>query len=319
MRAPAFQFYPKQWLGDDKVMAMSWEARGMHMHLMCIAWQQDPPCTLPDDDALLCRWLSNPRKWSDLKGQIFTAWKLIEGRWQQGGLLAEFDKQTSYRESRKNGADKRWSKDARAVHMHSTCIPNASANSCINDALQSSTSSSTENNLKPTASQFELPAWISQQTWLDFEEMRKKIRKPLTDRARRNIVLELDRMRLQGQDSEAVLSQSITNSWSGVFELKGGASGKTGIGNSAPSVTKQRVDRNLAAIDKALERRGLSATDFDRQADGAELPGTGLERVLGGLPVGLRAVMPAVQHDPRDVGAGRVENPAGPEILPPAA
>jgi hypothetical protein len=132
MRAPAFQFYPKQWLGDDKVMAMSWDARAMHMHLICIAWQQDPPCTLPDDDLMIRRWLGNPKKWEDLRNQIFAAWKMVDGRWIQKGLLEQFERQTGYRESRKKGSDARWGNNAYA-----------SPNSCINDALLSSSSSST--------------------------------------------------------------------------------------------------------------------------------------------------------------------------------
>jgi hypothetical protein len=117
MDSPAFQFYPKQWLGDDKVLAMDWDARAMHMHLMCIAWQQTPPCTLPDDDAIIRRWLGNPKKWVYLKNQIFSAWKMNNGRWLQSGLLEQYNKQSNYRESRKAGSDARWGKDAHAMHM----------------------------------------------------------------------------------------------------------------------------------------------------------------------------------------------------------
>jgi hypothetical protein len=131
MRAPAFQFYPKQWLGDDKVMAMDWDARAMHMHLMCISWQQEPPCTLPDDDDMIRRWLGNPRRWNVLKQQVFSAWKLIDGRWVQSGLLTQFQKQSAYIETRKHGANARWSKDAHASEMQ-----------CIKDAFQSSSSTS---------------------------------------------------------------------------------------------------------------------------------------------------------------------------------
>lgn len=141
MSAPAFQFYPKQWLGDDKVLAMDWNARAMHMHLMCIAWQQHPPCTLPDDDAMIRRWLGNPRGWDVLKTQIFSAWVKEEGRWLQHGLLRQYNKQSAYSESRKEGAKARWNKDACASDMQ-----------CTNDALLSSSSSSDcINTIKPSA------------------------------------------------------------------------------------------------------------------------------------------------------------------------
>lgn len=124
MKSPAFQFYPKQWLGDDKVLAMDWNARAMHMHLMCIAWQQSPPCTLPDDDGMIRRWLGNPKRWEALKIQILAAWKMVDGRWLQSGLLTEFEKQAAYRESRKSGSNARWKDHAHASEME-----------CITDAL----------------------------------------------------------------------------------------------------------------------------------------------------------------------------------------
>lgn len=139
-KSPAFQLYVKQWLGDDKVMLMDWDARGMHVHLMCIAWQQEDPCTLPDDDEVLKKWLGNPPDWERLKKQIFRSWKLENGRWIQQGLLREFNKQREFSESRKKAAEKRWEKethDASALHVESTC-----------NALQSSFSSSDFNKEK---------------------------------------------------------------------------------------------------------------------------------------------------------------------------
>lgn len=54
----------------------------------------------------------------------------------------------------------------------------------------------------------------------EFIKMRKFIKKPMTDRALRGIVNKLDT--LAGTDVEkiAILDQSITNSWQGVFPLK---------------------------------------------------------------------------------------------------
>lgn len=131
MKSPAFQFYVKQWLGDDKVMLMDWDARGMHLHYMCIAWQMQPPCTLPDDDEMLCKWVGNPSDWDRLKKQIFRAWKLQNGVWLQEGLLREFEKQQKFSESRKKNAEARWDKE-RSMQVQSKC-----------NALQSSSSSST--------------------------------------------------------------------------------------------------------------------------------------------------------------------------------
>ncbi|WP_343636849.1 helix-turn-helix domain-containing protein [Roseateles sp.] len=66
-----------------------------------------------------------------------------------------------------------------------------------------------------------LPDWISQDTWRDFEQMRKSMRKPMTSAASRLIVKKLGELREQGQEPQRVLEQSIQNSWVGVFPLKG--------------------------------------------------------------------------------------------------
>jgi hypothetical protein len=73
---------------------------------------------------------------------------------------------------------------------------------------------------KASPSSFELPSWIPGETWKDFEECRKKLRRPMTNRARRDIVAKLDRLRNNGQDVEAMLAQSIRKGWQDVFEVK---------------------------------------------------------------------------------------------------
>lgn len=77
----------------------------------------------------------------------------------------------------------------------------------------------------------EIPDWINQESWDGFVEMRKKIKKPLTDRAKKLTIRQLYDMKQSGQDPGEVLDQSTRNSWQGVFEVKtrgGEGYGKTG-------------------------------------------------------------------------------------------
>src|SRR5690349_4100744 len=73
---------------------------------------------------------------------------------------------------------------------------------------------------KPGADAPLLPDWIPTDAWAAFEEMRKKIRKPLTPRATELIVKKLGALRAAGNDPGAVLDQSTINCWRDVFELK---------------------------------------------------------------------------------------------------
>ncbi len=55
----------------------------------------------------------------------------------------------------------------------------------------------------------------------DFEEMRKRIKKPLTDRAKELILEKLEQLAPGDEQKQIkILDQSVMNSWQGVFELK---------------------------------------------------------------------------------------------------
>lgn len=73
---------------------------------------------------------------------------------------------------------------------------------------------------KSTNRDFVLPDWVPKQSWGDFVEMRKKIRKPLTVAAMWLAVRDLEKLRGKGYDVIEIINQSILNSWSGFFPLK---------------------------------------------------------------------------------------------------
>jgi phage replication O-like protein O len=56
--------------------------------------------------------------------------------------------------------------------------------------------------------------------WKSYVEMRVKIKKPMTDKAKVLAVMKLEALRKLGHDPEKVLEQSIFNSWQGLFEIK---------------------------------------------------------------------------------------------------
>lgn len=64
----------------------------------------------------------------------------------------------------------------------------------------------------------DLPDWIPVDAWAGFAEMRKKIKKPMTDRAAELIIAKLDGFRAAGQDVARILNNSTENSWQSVFE-----------------------------------------------------------------------------------------------------
>jgi len=67
---------------------------------------------------------------------------------------------------------------------------------------------------------FALPGWVEKQAWDDYEQMRRRIGKPMTDRARELAVDKLAALQNKGHPVADVLRQSVFNSWQGLFELK---------------------------------------------------------------------------------------------------
>jgi hypothetical protein len=64
---------------------------------------------------------------------------------------------------------------------------------------------------------FELPEWMPAELWNDYEEMRKRIKKPLTPGGKKLAVQKLEQFRRDGHSPKIVLENSIMNSWAGLF------------------------------------------------------------------------------------------------------
>jgi hypothetical protein len=79
--------------------------------------------------------------------------------------------------------------------------------------------------------QQELPQWLPQDAWIAFIQMRKAIRKPLTEYAKKLAIKKLEQLKAEGNSPEEVLNQSILNDWQGLFEVK--KSGGNGSGKPA--------------------------------------------------------------------------------------
>ena len=65
---------------------------------------------------------------------------------------------------------------------------------------------------------FEIPSFINPEIWKDFEAMRKQVKRPMSERAKKLIVSKLQKL---GEDkANEILEQSIVNCWQDVYPLK---------------------------------------------------------------------------------------------------
>lgn len=65
-----------------------------------------------------------------------------------------------------------------------------------------------------------LPDWVPVQAFENFVEMRRKIKKPLTEHAKELAIKDLARLRDEGESPEAVLNQSTFRCYQGLFPVK---------------------------------------------------------------------------------------------------
>lgn len=68
----------------------------------------------------------------------------------------------------------------------------------------------------------DLPVWLPKEKWEAFVQMRKQLKKPMTDYAIKLMVDKFVRLREAGHNVGELLDKTITNGWLDVYEPKGG-------------------------------------------------------------------------------------------------
>lgn len=81
--SPAFQFYPRDFLGDPAVMVMSTEEVGAYWLILCSAWHSDRPGYVPNDHDLLRKMARlDTRGWKRCCSAVLRALKTTDdGEW----------------------------------------------------------------------------------------------------------------------------------------------------------------------------------------------------------------------------------------------
>ncbi len=97
-RSPAFQFYPKDFLTDPCVIAMSLEERGLYITLLCRAWMDDGlPGSLEEISEISGE---DPRKIRRIFPRVAHCFEERDGRYYQPRLERERAKQQQFRVQR---------------------------------------------------------------------------------------------------------------------------------------------------------------------------------------------------------------------------
>ena len=113
-QAPAFQFYPQEWVASNSRVKWNLETQGAYILLLCYCWTGDG--RLPLDMEVLarmcnCRTQKMEKMWEELKDAFVIA---DDGTFMSQEIENERKIQADHREERskagKKGAEARWKK-----------------------------------------------------------------------------------------------------------------------------------------------------------------------------------------------------------------
>lgn len=110
-------------------------------------------------------------------------------------------------------------------------------------------------------------------TMYDFIKMRKLIKKPLTDRALKNIINKLFTLSTNKQEQIEILNSSINSNWLSVFPLKKENNYKTGRKEPIPDWMNKKIEKEPMTPEELAEMETLLADfkDNEKVKKGKEL------------------------------------------------
>lgn len=110
---PGFYFYPKDWIANPHIIGMTDQQYRAYHLLLCAAWLNDPPATLPNDTALLAKLAGVSLEiWEQIQAPIIDRFKLnCENRYHHPKLTATYKEARKKYNSRAKAASIRWGKE----------------------------------------------------------------------------------------------------------------------------------------------------------------------------------------------------------------
>lgn len=274
-KSPAFQFYPGDYLTDSKILALSFEERGIWLHLICLAWLNGG---LDSDTTVLARSCGLPQRDFD------RAWRRIGAHFELRGDRLVNPRQEREREVQainrarrsdagKDGNAKRWhdSGDDVATDPASQCDRNAIAEASLPSPVSRAPSSQknpTGSPPTPRPSPKRIPVepdWSAHPgldtpsmrvAWGTWSAHRRELKsKPWTPTGLAQCFAELAAM--GPERAIAAIQHSIGRNYAGIYEPKFEAvRGPNGAPALAPGGLQEMFGRGAPPRPRTIETTG---------------------------------------------------------------
>lgn len=244
---PFFAFYPKDFTTDENVEVMSTPAVGAYILLLCKAWNQKPPATLPNDDPVLARFARmTPDEWQAVRSDVLSAFTVgNDGRLHQKRLRREYEIAVGKSNKASMAAKERWSKvknaDAHADALHSHCDSNAMQSVSVSKSSSDSSGGSAGGGGgspdAPIPEVLDTPEFRA--AWEQWFSYRREYR--LTKWKPSTIKTNLKKLAEVGHDAAIEsINRAIESTWKGIHPAKAGGKGAGGGGQTPQSRAEAR-------------------------------------------------------------------------------
>lgn len=277
-KLPAIQFYPGDWRKDVGVQSLNYHDRGVWFEMLLLMHDSEVRGKLMlGGKAMTDEILASVLR---VRTEVLTV--TIKTLIERG--VTERDKRTGALVNRRMIRDEELRAENRGK-VAGWRKAKKLKNNCNQDVpppvtgllpLSSSSSSSSVTHTKQRQKQvqpqaaFELPAWVDTDAWKGFEEMRKRERHPLTDRARTTILNKLSDFKARGHDPTAILDAATERGWRSVFipdeMVRSNGNGHHPGGTNGAQSSRERQRR---AIEEQLD---AEAADDAGGAEGSAFP-----------------------------------------------
>jgi hypothetical protein len=261
---PWLQFYPADWLSDS-IAGCSLAAQGLWFRMLFVAHASQRYGHLEIDgkaipDELLFRrcGCTTVEEYRSLLAELFAAG--VPSRTTGGVIYSR--RMVRDQEDRDSAAERQ--------RRHRSHAP---VTRMSREEVRSQKTEVREEKEEEPAPSALVPVGV----WLEFVEMRKKIRRPMTPKAAELIHRKLAKLKSEGNDPVEVVEQSIRNSWQDVFAVKE---------ERANAKPESFADRNVRRAQEELSELSRRAEQVlqevggdlpepsDRGSGGRALPGS---------------------------------------------
>jgi uncharacterized protein YdaU (DUF1376 family) len=206
IKRPAFQFYPADYLGSQRVALMTLEEEGAYIRLLCYCWQHG---SIPSNPDQIARLIGKGAS-TTLATTVATMFKphsengslLVHERLEQEILKQNEWARKSAEGGKKSAQMRKMLKggSTTVTRVVEDCLPNG-----INQKATLQSSSSSTNYINK-------PDSVPEQVWNDFIKIRKAKKAPLTQTALNMIEREADNA---GWTLEEAITECVSRGWQG--------------------------------------------------------------------------------------------------------